>query len=177
MPDTPPPPVLSDVIDVGSWARFSPSLAIFIDEQIRFHRLPDDLDVDRGLAVRLVAPAPVITESDLLESEGRRSGLWSLRRKRSPRLPSPEAPGIVLMGKDDCVEMRAPALDTEGRVLLGDDACAQLTALGWARREDRLMRTVEDGRTAAEVVTRVLIEVLRVAHPADLSWLVLEQSC
>ena len=39
------------------------------------------------------------------------------------------------------------------------------------------MRTVEDGRTAAEVVTRVLIEVLRVAHPADLSWLVLEQSC
>jgi hypothetical protein len=36
---------------------------------------------------------------------------------------------------------------------------------------------VEDGRTAAEVVTRVLIEVLRVAHPADLSWLVLEQSC
>jgi len=177
MPDTPPPPVLSDVIDVDSWARFSPSLAIFIDEQIRFHRLPDDLDLDRRLAVRLVAPAPVITESDLLESEGRKSGLRSLWRKRPPHLPSPEAPGIVLMGKDDGVEMRAPALDTEGRVLLGDDACAQLTALGWARREDRLMRTVEDGRTAAEVVTRVLIEVLRVAHPADLSWLVLEQSC
>ena len=70
MPDTPPPPVLSDVIDVGSWARFSPSLAIFIDEQIRCHRLPDGLNIDRGLAVRLVAPAPVITESDLLESEG-----------------------------------------------------------------------------------------------------------
>lgn len=80
------------------------------------------------------------------------------------------------MGEDDGVEMQAPALDTEGRVLLGDDACAQLTALGWGRREDRLVRTVEDGRTAAEVVTRVLIEVLRVAHPADLSWLVLEQS-
>ena len=152
-------------------------MAIFIDEQIRCHRLPDGLDIDRGLAVRLVAPAPVITESDLLESEGRKSGLRSLWRKRPPHLPSPEAPGIVLMGKDDGVEMRAPALDTEGRVLLGDDACAQLTALGWARREDRLMRTVEDGRTAAEVVTRVLIEVLRVAHPADLSWLVLEQSC
>ena len=153
-------------------------MAIFIDEQIRCHRLPDGLNIDRGLAVRLVAPAPVITESDLLESEGRKSGLRSLWRKRPPHLPSPEAPGIVLMGKDDGVEMRAPALDTEGRVLLGDDACAQLTGSSGGRgARTGSCATVEDGRTAAEVVTRVLIEVLRVAHPADLSWLVLEQSC
>ena len=95
-------------------------------------------------------------------------------------VPAPPIAGSARNRADGQGRLRrdaAPALDTEGRVLLGDDACAQLTALGWARREDRLMRTVEDGRTAAEVVTRVLIEVLRVAHPADLSWLVLEQSC
>ena len=62
MLDRQSPPALSDVVDVGSWARFSPSLAVFIDEQVRLHRLPGGLE--EGMTVRLTAPAPVVTDRD-----------------------------------------------------------------------------------------------------------------
>lgn len=169
MLDRQSPPALSDVVDVGSWARFSPSLAVFIDEQVRRHRLPGGLG--GGLTVMLTAPAPVVADQDPVEHGGLRS-LW---RRRPPRTASPDAPGVVLAGEGDGVEVELPALDAAGRVLLGRSACAQLTALGWARRADRLTRLMQDGGTAAEAVTRVLIEVLRVAHPADLDWLVIER--
>ena len=164
-----PPPDLGDVVDVGSWARFSPSLAVFIDEQVR-RRLPGGLG--GGLTVMLTAPAPIVSDQDLVE----RGVLRSLWRRRPPRTASPEAPGVVLAGGDDGVEAGLPVLDAAGRVLLGDGACAQLTALGWARRAGRLTRLLQDGGAAAEAVTRVLIEVLRVAHPADLDWLVTERA-
>ena len=163
------PPDLGDVVDVGSWARFSPSLAVFIDEQVR-RRLPGGLG--GGLTVMLTAPAPIVSDQDLVE----RGVLRSLWRRRPPRTASPEAPGVVLAGGDDGVEAGLPVLDAAGRVLLGDGACAQLTALGWARRAGRLTRLFQDGGAAAEAVTRVLIEVLRVAHPADLDWLVTERA-
>ena len=163
------PPDLGDVVDVGSWARFSPSLAVFIDEQVR-RRLPGGLE--GGLTVMLTAPAPIVSDQDLVE----RGVLRSLWRRRPPRTASPEAPGVVLAGGDDGVEAGLPVLDAAGRVLLGDGACAQLTALGWARRAGRLTRLFQDGGAAAEAVTRVLIEVLRVAHPADLDWLVTERA-
>lgn len=163
------PPDLGDVVDVGSWARFSPSLAVFIDEQVR-RRLPGGLG--GGLTVMLTAPAPIVSDQDLVE----RGVLRSLWRRRPPRTASPEAPGVVLAGGDDGVEAGLPVLDAAGRVLLGDGACAQLTALGWARRAGRLTRLLQDGGAAAEAVTRVLIEVLRVAHPADLDWLVTERA-
>ena len=163
------PPDLGDVVDVGSWARFSPSLAVFIDEQVR-RRLPGGLG--GGLTVMLTAPAPIVSDQDLVE----RGVLRSLWRRRPPRTASPDAPGVVLAGGDDGVEAGLPVLDAAGRVLLGDGACAQLTALGWARRAGRLTRLFQDGGAAAEVVTRVLIEVLRVAHPADLDWLVTERA-
>ena len=162
------PPDLGDVVDVGSWARFSPSLAVFIDEQVR-RRLPGGLE--GGLTVMLTAPAPIVSDQDLVE----RGALRSLWRRRPPRTASPDAPGVVLTGGHDGVEVALPVLDAAGRVLLGDSACAQLALLGWGRREDRLTRLVQDGGAAAEVVTRVLIEVLRVAHPADLDWLVAER--
>ena len=163
------PPDLGDVVDVGSWARFSPSLAVFIDEQVR-RRLPGGLE--GGLTVMLTAPAPIVSDQDLVE----RGVLRSLWRRRPPRTASPEAPGVVLAGGDEGVEAGLPVLDAAGRVLLGDGACAQLTALGWARRAGRLTRLFQDGGAAAEAVTRVLIEVLRVAHPADLDWLVTERA-
>lgn len=163
------PPDLGDVVDVGSWARFSPSLAVFIDEQVR-RRLPGGLG--GGLTVMLTAPAPIVSDQDLVE----RGVLRSLWRRRPPRTASPDAPGVVLAGGDDGVEAGLPVLDAAGRVLLGDGACAQLTALGWARRAGRLTRLFQDGGAAAEAVTRVLIEVLRVAHPADLDWLVTERA-
>ena len=163
------PPDLGDVVDVGSWARFSPSLAVFIDEQVR-RRLPGGLE--GGLTVMLTAPAPIVSDQDLVE----RGVLRSLWRRRPPRTASPDAPGVVLAGGDDGVEAGLPVLDAAGRVLLGDGACAQLTALGWARRAGRLTRLFQDGGAAAEAVTRVLIEVLRVAHPADLDWLVTERA-
>lgn len=164
------PPDLGDVVDVGSWARFSPSLAVFIDEQVRRRRLPCGLE--GGLTVMLTAPAPIVSDQDLVE----RGVLRSLWRRRPPRTASPDAPGVVLAGGDDGVEAGLPVLDAAGRVLLGDGACAQLTALGWARRAGRLTRLFQDGGAAAEAVTRVLIEVLRVAHPADLDWLVTERA-
>ena len=164
------PPDLGDVVDVGSWARFSPSLAVFIDEQVRRRRLPCGLE--GGLTVTLTAPAPIVSDQDLVE----RGALRSLWRRRPPRTASPDAPGVVLTGGHDGVEVALPVLDAAGRVLLGDSACAQLALLGWGRREDRLTRLVQDGGAAAEVVTRVLIEVLRVAHPADLDWLVTERA-
>ena len=164
------PPDLGDVVDVGSWARFSPSLAVFIDEQVRRRRLPCGLE--GGLTVTLTAPAPIVSDQDLVE----RGALRSLWRRRPPRTASPEAPGVVLAGGDDGVEAGLPVLDAAGRVLLGDGACAQLTALGWARRAGQLTRLFQDGGAAAEAVTRVLIEVLRVAHPADLDWLVTERA-
>ncbi|PZU32573.1 MAG: hypothetical protein DI576_08845 [Actinomyces sp.] len=169
MVDMQSPPDLGDVVDVGSWARFSPSLAVFIDEQVR-RRLPGGLG--GGLTVMLTAPAPIVSDQDLVE----RGVLRSLWRRRPPRTASPDAPGVVLAGGDDGVEAGLPVLDAAGRVLLGDGACAQLTALGWARRAGRLTRLFQDGGAAAEAVTRVLIEVLRVAHPADLDWLVTERA-
>ena len=170
MLDRQSPPALSDVVDVGSWARFSPSLAVFIEEQVCRRRLP--AGPEGGLTVMLTAPAPAVADQDLAERGG---GLRSLWRRRPPRTASPDAPGVVLAGGDDGVEAGLPVLDAAGRVLLGDGACAQLTALGWARRAGRLTRLFQDGGAAAEVVTRVLIEVLRVAHPADLDWLVAER--
>ena len=171
MLDRQSPPALSDVVDVGSWARFSPSLAVFIEEQVCRRRLP--AGPEGGLTVMLTAPAPAVADQDLAERGG---GLRSLWRRRPPRTASPDAPGVVLAGGDDGVEAGLPVLDAAGRVLLGDGACAQLTALGWARRAGRLTRLFQDGGAAAEAVTRVLIEVLRVAHPADLDWLVTERA-
>ena len=62
MPDPQPLPALGDVVDVGSWARFSPSLAIFLDEQVRSRGLPDG--PGDGLTVLLTAPAPVAVKEE-----------------------------------------------------------------------------------------------------------------
>ncbi len=166
MPDPQPLPALGDVVDVGSWARFSPSLAIFLDEQARPRGLPGG--PGDGLTVLLTAPAPVA-----VKEEPAAGGLRSLWRGRPRRALSPEVPGVALTGGRDGVELDLSVLDDAGRILLDADARTRLTAMGWQRRRQTLVRVLPDGGSAAEAVTRVLIEVLGVAHPADLDWRVM----
>ena len=71
------------------------------------------------------------------------------------------------------MELDLSVLDDAGRILLDADARTRLTAMGWQRRRQTLVRVLPDGGSAAEAVTRVLIEVLGVAHPADLDWRVM----
>lgn len=181
-----PAPALSDVVDVGSWARFTPSLALLLDEKVRPRHAPaapreGATDTgsgarpgtesgahagvpDEALTVLLTAPAPVVTGFRTSTS------WWGLRRQRLEA--SPDLPGMVLVGRGDGVEVDLPTLDARGRLLLDADARAELTSLGWSEREDLLTRVLPDGATAAEAITRVLIEVLRVPHPADLDALI-----
>ena len=166
MPDPQPLPALGDVVDVGSWARFSPSLAIFLDEQVRSRSLPGG--PGDGLTVRRPAPAPVA-----LGVGAGGGGVRPGGRGRPPRALSPEVPGVALTGGRDGVELDLSVLDDAGRILLDADARTRLTAMGWQRRRQTLVRVLPDGGSAAEAVTRVLIEVLGVAHPADLDWRVM----
>ena len=102
-------------------------------------------------AVLVVDPVMVATSGDrLLEPEAEEAMRRFCERAAviTPNLPEL----AVLLGAE---QARTPR-----------EAVDQ--ALGWARRADRLTRLMQDGGTAAEAVTRVLIEVLRVAHPADL---------
>ncbi|WP_235931488.1 hypothetical protein [Actinomyces respiraculi] len=155
-------PRLDNVVDLGSWAAFEPSLAALLDGQAR----PGPGRA--GLTVLLTAPRPVVTQADLEQ----RMGLRSLLRGRRKRVPSPEVPGLVVVGRGDGVEVDIPVLDAQGRHLLGPDACEALGRLGWVQREDVMVRLLPGGAAAAQAVARVLIEMLRVAHPADLDHLV-----
>lgn len=147
---------LDDVVDRGSWQAFGPSLARYLEE------------VPVGTTILLTAPAPVVTE----ESVATRGGLRSWLRRGPRRVPSPEVPGLVLLRRGDGVEVDAPVLDAAGRVLLSEDACDEMGLLGWSREEDLLRRLVPEAGAAADAATRALIEILRVAHPADLDHLV-----
>lgn len=138
MPDPQPLPALGDVVDVGSWARFSPSLAIFLDEQVRSRSLPGG--PGDGLTVLLTAPAPVA-----VKEEPAAGGLRSLWRGRPRRALSPEVPGVALTGGRDGVELDLSVLDDAGRILLDADARTRLTAMGWQRRRQTLVRVLPDG--------------------------------
>ena len=163
------PPLFDDAVDLGSWARFTPSLAAFIRDVLR----PQAGGGGRagaagtGRTLLLMAPCPVVTAES--PSPGSR---WRRLLRRRPVRPSPEVPGVVVAARADGVEIDVPALDADGRALLGAEHRSQLTTLGWQERTDVLMRLVADDREAAEALTRILIEVLRVPHPADLDHLV-----
>ncbi|CAM3052522.1 hypothetical protein ACSL103130_10895 [Actinomyces slackii] len=143
------------LVDQGSWARFTPSLERLLDGQ-------GQSSGSGAQEVVLIAPLPVIDAQDL----PRARGLGDLLRRRAA-LPSPEAPRVVLAVRAIGVEVRLPGHDDQGRALLGRAQRSALQALGWQGAES-LTRTDPDPLHAAEAVTRVLIEVLRVAHPADL---------
>ncbi|EGQ73485.1 hypothetical protein [Actinomyces sp. oral taxon 448] len=107
MPDPQPLPALGDVVDVGSWARFSPSLAIFLDEQVRSRGLPGG--PGDGLTVLLTAPAPVA-----VKEEPAAGGLRSLWRGRPRRALSPEVPGVALTGGETAWSWTCPYSTTPG---------------------------------------------------------------
>lgn len=152
-------PRLDEVVDLGSWSRFQPTLARFLDDA------PSHLG---NLTILLTAPAPVVTPQSLHQ----RWGLRSLLRRGPALAASQEVPGVVLTTRTDGVEVDLPILDAAGAVLLAPQAQEELQALGWQQHTDVLARRLPDGASAAQAVARVLIEVLEVPHPADLDHLV-----
>jgi hypothetical protein avisC_10983 len=64
-----------------------------------------------------------------------------------------------------------PELDAQGRVLLGPTERRILGRIGWQETGHVFSRLLTDNDETAELVTRILIEVLEVAHPADLDYL------
>ncbi len=151
---------LDALVDRGSWARFTPGLERLVGQVLRGGQ--DD-------AVRptllLTAPAPAVSASELAAP-----GLVGRLMGRRALLPSPEAPSVVLTGRREGTEVGVPVLDSQGRALLGDAARSELSLLGWAGGEV-MSRLIADDATTAQAVTRLLIETLRVPHPADLGWL------
>ena len=96
------------------------------------------------------------------------AGLLARLRRRRAGPASPHPPGMALTGRADGVEIVLPVLDARGGALLGPEQVDSLRALGWRPRAGALARLLPDGEAAAAAAVRVLIEVLRVAHPADL---------
>lgn len=152
-----PGPALDDLVDRGTWATFTRGLAGLLRE-----RRPSPGAPGTGLLLLLTAPEPVVEPVS-----ARRGALARFLNRHEPE-PSPEVPGMVLSTAADGTRIDIPALDARGRGLLGREHRDVLESLGWERREDVLSRTVGDEEEAAAAAVRVLIEVLAVAHPADL---------
>lgn len=148
---------LEEHVDLGSWARFEPTLAAFLDGPAR----PDG--ARPGATLLLTAPAPVV-----VGGPAPAAGLLARLRQRRAGPASPHPPGMALTGRADGVEIVLPILDARGGALLGPEQVDSLRALGWRMRAGALARLLPDGEAAAAAAVRVLIEVLRVAHPADL---------
>lgn len=161
-------------VDVGSWSRFTASLADFLDHggggpegpASRAADDPEAASTHGGLRIVLSSPAPLLPAGPLPAP----TGLRGLVRRGPRRRASPQAPRVRVVRRTQHVEMTAPLLDGAGRVLLDDGAAAAFTALKWTRTKTTVSRQAPDGAEAAAALTRVLIEVLRVAHPADLVW-------
>ena len=171
-----------DRVDLGSWARFTPSLARFLEQvclpaprpATQRAEAPDSAAgpvIDpSGATLLLTAPAPIVKVEELTQ-EGRWSRLLSRLTRGAPPVPSPDLPGVVLMGREEGIEVSLPGLDARGRVLLGPTERGILDRIGWQETGRVFTRLLPDGDETAEMVTRILIEVLEVAHPADLDYL------
>lgn len=151
---------LDALVDRGSWARFTPGLERLVGQVLRGGQ-----DDAARPTLLLTAPAPAVSASELAAP-----GLVGRLMGRRALLPSPEAPSVVLTGRREGTEVGVPVLDSQGRALLGDAARSELSLLGWAGGEV-MSRIIADDATTAQAVTRLLIETLRVPHPADLDWL------
>lgn len=151
---------LDALVDRGSWARFTPGLERLVGQVLRGGQ-----DDAARPTLLLTAPAPAVSASELAAP-----GLVRRLMGRRALLPSPEAPSVVLTGRREGTEVGVPVLDSQGRALLGDAARSELSLLGWAGGEV-MSRLIADDATTAQAVTRLLIETLRVPHPADLDWL------
>lgn len=68
----------------------------------------------------------------------------------------------------DGTEVVLPLHDASGRALLGPQERRSLEALGWHTGSTAASRLLPDSTAAAEMTVRILVEILHVAHPADL---------
>ena len=62
----------------------------------------------------------------------------------------------------------APRVDGLEQLLLGPAHVMQLALLGWDAQPNALTFKTTDAAKLAEIITRSLLEVFRVSHPADL---------
>ena len=160
-----------DRVDRGSWAGFTSSLAQFLDEVCRPPAQRGEAVIaPSGGTLLLTAPAPMV-KAEELAPQGRWSQLLAKLSLTTPPIPSPDLPGVVLVGRTDGIEVSLPELDAQGRVLLGPTERRILGAIGWQESHHVFTRLLSDGDETADLVTRILIEVLEVAHPADLDYL------
>ena len=171
-----------DRVDLGSWAGFTASLARFLEQvcmpaprpATQRGDAPDSVTgpgIDpSGGTLLLTAPTTMVKPEELAP-KGRWAQLLLQLRLTAPLVPSPELPGVVLVGRSDGIEVSLPELDARGRVLLGPTERRILGAIGWEESGHVFTRLLSDGDETADLVTRILIEVLEVAHPADLDFL------
>ncbi|OLL15412.1 hypothetical protein [Actinomyces oris] len=163
-----------DRVDLGSWAGFTSSLARFLDEVCRppaQRGASADAAIDpSGGTLLLTAPVPMV-KAEELAPRGRWSQLLARLSLITPPVPSPDLPGVVLVGRADGIEVSLPELDAQGRVLLGPTERRILGAIGWQESHHVFARLLSDGDETSDLLTRILIEVLEVAHPADLDYL------
>lgn len=145
-----------------NWEVFSQSLVEALEAQLRPG--PDGA----GQMLLITAPAPVVTEP-AAAPRGLRATVRRLAGK-SPLQPSPEVPGIVVVGQSQGAQLTVPFLDEQGRALLDPQHITRLTNASWVKQADVLQTTVTSAQLGATVVG-VLIEVLQVPHPADVEYL------
>ena len=129
-----------DSINLGSWARFTPSLVSVLSN-----------DVDAGARLVFYVGQPLLEPDTQLTAPGLANKL--LRRKAKI---SSDKPGI------------APRVDGLEQLLLGPAHVMQLALLGWDAQPNALTFKTTDAAKLAEMITRSLLEVFKVSHPADL---------
>lgn len=149
-----------DLVDHASWPRFEASLK---------HLLSDSSHA--AFVVLLTAPAPVVRPEHL----PRRRGLANILR-RSTAKPSPEVPGLILAVGETSAQVAVQIQDERERFLLDGEQIATLHMLGWTPNEDVMTRVFTPSEEAAPAVTRVLLDVLRIPHPADMDYLFKQQA-
>lgn len=149
-----------DLVDHASWPRFEASLEHLLLDPAR-----------AAFVVLLTAPVPVVRPEYL----PRRRGLASMFR-RSAAKPSPDVPGLILAAGRTSTQVTAQIQDAQERFLLDGEQIATLHMLGWSPDEDVMTRVFTPSEEAAPAVTRVLLDVLRIPHPADMDYLFTQQA-
>lgn len=149
-----------DLIDYASWPRFEASLQRLLADSSR-----------PGFVVLLTAPAPVVRSEHL----PRRRGLAGMFR-RSTAQASPEVPGLILAVGGTSAQVAVQVQDARERFLLDGEQIATLHMLGWEIDEDVMTRAFTPSEEAAAAVTSILLDVLRVPHPADTDYLFKQQA-
>lgn len=174
-------------VDLGSWSRFTPTLAQFLDhvctpssrQTTQQAGTPEfateSLNAPSGGTLLLIAPVPIV-EAEEYPGGGQWSRLRSKLRRLAHSRPSPDCPSVVLTGCNEGIKVSLPELDAQGRVLLGTAERGILNRIGWQETGHTLARVLPNGSETADIVTRILIEVLEVAHPADLGYFLLAHS-